>query len=92
MAQQRTESAGTDATRRFIQRIEEDKDWNSKVEDVEVTTREVGTAVSSGYERGVTERYSDPVTDLKQRLSMWGKYPHLRSSASTESHRSQLSH
>ncbi|RDW59569.1 putative isp4 protein-1 [Coleophoma cylindrospora] len=74
MAQPRAESAGTDATRRFIQKVEEDKDWNPKVDDVDVTTRELG--VSSGFERGVTERYSDPVTDLKQRLSMWDpNYP-----------------
>lgn len=52
-------------------RLEDDRDWNPKMDDVEVSSREVnaGTAVSR-YEKG--ERL-DPVTDLKQRLSLWGK-------------------
>lgn len=42
------------------------------MDDVDVSSREInaGTAVSR-YEKG-TER-PDPVTDLKQRLSLWGK-------------------
>jgi hypothetical protein len=53
-------------------RLEDDKDWNPKMDDVEVSSREIntGTAVSR-YEKA-SER-PDPVTDLKQRLSLWGK-------------------
>jgi hypothetical protein len=48
---------------------EDDKDWNPKMEDVDVSSREVnfGTAVSR-----FDSNRSDPVTDLRARLSTWG--------------------
>lgn len=51
--------------------MDDDKDWNPKIDDVDVTSREVapGTAVSR-FDN--TDRYSDPVSELRQRLSMWG--------------------
>ena len=39
--------------------IQDDLDWNPKMDDVEVTSRKLGN------------RRSDPVTDVKQRLSRW---------------------
>lgn len=46
----------------------DDKDWDPKMEEVDVNAREVKFAgQSTGYER------PDPVTDLKNRLSMWGE-------------------
>jgi hypothetical protein len=56
---------------RAYERLEDDKDWNPKMDDVEVSSREInaGTAISrheKAYER------PDPVTDLKQRLTLWG--------------------
>jgi len=61
-------------TRRAYEKYEDEKDWNSKMEDVDVTSREVniGTALSR-YD----SRRSDPVTDLKERLSTWGMCAHL---------------
>jgi hypothetical protein len=59
-------SGTTPKTRRF----EDGRDWNPKMIDVEVSSREVniGTAVS----RYDNDRL-DPLTDLKARLSTWGK-------------------
>jgi hypothetical protein len=59
-------------TRSFLRLEDDDKDWNPKIDDVEVSSREVmvGTAVSR-YDEKV-----DPVTDLKRRLSTWGKTTH----------------
>lgn len=47
---------------------EDEKDWNPKMDDVDVTSREldIGTAISR-YDT----RKSDPLTDLKARLSTW---------------------
>ena len=52
---------------------EDEKDWNPKMEDVAVSSREVkfGKAVSRFDPR------PDPVTDLKNRLSTWGMLPSL---------------
>lgn len=48
---------------------EDEKDWDPKMEEFDVKAREVKFAgQSTGYER------PDPVTDLKNRLSMWGEY------------------
>lgn len=57
---------------RTYARLEDDKDWNPKMDDVEVTSREIneGTVVSRH------EKRLDPVTDLKQRLSLWGMANH----------------
>jgi hypothetical protein len=61
-------SGTTPKTRPFVRL--DDKDWNPKMEDVEVSSREVniGTAVS----RYDNDPRPDPVTDLKARLSSWG--------------------
>lgn len=61
-------SSGTtnaDKARPWVQ-PEDDNDWNPKLDDVEVSSREVpiGTAVS--------DFQKDPVTDLKERLNSWG--------------------
>ena len=64
-------SGTTPKTRPFVRIEDDDKDWNPKMDDVEINSREVniGTAVSR-YE---IDPRPDPVTDLKQRLSSWGK-------------------
>jgi hypothetical protein len=64
-------SSGTTPKTRPSVKLEDDKDWNPKMEDVEVSSREVniGTAVS----RYDNDPRPDPVTDLKARLSSWGK-------------------
>jgi hypothetical protein len=54
--------------------LEDDKDWNPKMEDVEVSSREAGL----GNAKSRFDNKPDPVTDLKQRLSMWGKLLHWR--------------
>jgi hypothetical protein len=57
---------------RTYARLEDDRDWNPKMDDVDVSSREINAGIAvSRYEKG-TER-PDPVTDLKQRLSLWGK-------------------
>jgi hypothetical protein len=66
-------SSGTTNPRtRQYENLDDDKDWSPKVDDVEVSSRElnVGSAVSR-YDY----RQSDPVTDLKARLSTWGMSP-----------------
>ena len=67
-------SAGPISNSRSL-KLEDDKDRNPKMEDVEVTSREVqlGRAVSR-YE----DRRLDPVTDLKERLSLWGMFTRIR--------------
>jgi len=51
-------------------RMEDDGDWNPKMDDIEVSSREINSgAAVSRFEKA--ERL-DPVTDLKQRLSLWG--------------------
>ncbi|CZR61509.1 probable isp4 protein [Phialocephala subalpina] len=60
-------------TRQYTE-FNDDKDWNPKMDDVEVSSRElnIGAAVS----RYDNNRQSDPVTDLKERLSSWDpNYP-----------------
>ncbi|KAF8861288.1 small oligopeptide transporter-like protein [Acephala macrosclerotiorum] len=68
-------SSGTTNPRtRQYSELDDDKDWNPKMDDVEVSSRELnmGAAVS----RYDNNRQSDPVTDLKERLSMWDpNYP-----------------
>jgi hypothetical protein len=61
-------------SRPFV-KLEDDMDWNPKMEDVEVASREVqiGKAVSR-YE----DSRPDSITDLKQRLSVWGRFPQIR--------------
>lgn len=50
----------------------DDEDWGTKMDDIDVSTREImpGTAVSS-FNSGTEEL--DPVNDLKRRLTTWGK-------------------
>jgi hypothetical protein len=57
-------------TRSYV-RLEDDRDLNPKIDGIKVSSREIseGTAVS----RYDVKRL-DPVTDLKQRLSLWGKF------------------
>ena len=51
-------------------RMEDDRDWNPKMDDIDVSSREINSgAAVSRFEK--SERL-DPVTDLKQRLSLWG--------------------
>lgn len=66
-------SSGTTNPRtRQYSDFDNDKDWNPKMNDVEVSSRDldIGTAVS----RYDNNRQSDPVTDLKERLSAWGMF------------------
>ena len=62
-------SGTTNSLTRPYDKLEDDQDWNPKMEDVEVSSREIapGTAVSR------FENRTDPVTDLKNRLSTWGQ-------------------
>lgn len=64
-------SGTTPKTRPFVRLEDDDKDWNPKMDDVEVSNREVniGTAVS----RYGNDPRPDPVSDLKARLSLWGE-------------------
>ena len=69
-------SGTTPKTRTFVKLEDEDKDWNPKMEDVEVSSREmnIGTAVS----RYDNDSRPDPVTDLKARLDSWGEQIKLK--------------
>lgn len=60
-------SSGTAAlgTRKYAE-MDAEKDWNFKIDDFEVSTRE-GDSPS-----GNDARRPDPVTDLRQRLTLWG--------------------
>ncbi|OWP04008.1 small oligopeptide transporter [Marssonina coronariae] len=73
-AQQTGKSSGTTISRaRAYNELEDEKDWNAKMDDYEVDARGlgIGIAVSSNELHRL-----DPVTDLKQRLSMWDpNYP-----------------
>ncbi|KAH8672106.1 small oligopeptide transporter-like protein [Tricladium varicosporioides] len=65
--------SGTDSSRtRPNAKFEDDKDWNPKLDDLDVTSREL-------YRGNAVSRYDnrpDPVTDLKARLSTWDpNYP-----------------
>jgi hypothetical protein len=54
----------------------DDMDWNPKMGDIDVTSREIGTgsAISRFDKRSSLDSSGlDPVADLKNRLSMWGK-------------------
>lgn len=75
-------SSGTTgkSTTRPLDMIEDDKDWNPKIDDVEVSSREL----DQGNIKSRFESRPDPVTDLKQRLSMWGKY--MSSSSRVKEH------
>lgn len=66
-------SSGTTNPRtRKYSELDDDKDWNPKMDDVEVSSRELNIgAATSRYENN---RQSDPVTDLKARLSTWGMF------------------
>jgi hypothetical protein len=81
-------SGTTPKTPPFVKLQDDNKDWNPKVEDVVISSREVniGTAVS---------RYNndrpDPVTDLKARLSSWGKLIKAAPQQLLTIHRSKLS-
>lgn len=58
---------------RTYDRLEDDRDWNPKMDDVEVSSREINPGIAvPRYDKG-TERL-DPLTDLKQRLSLWGRF------------------
>lgn len=49
--------------------FEDEKDWDPKMEDVQVSSRELPMKTALlRYDDNV-----DPVTDLKRRLSRWGK-------------------
>lgn len=53
--------------------IAEDRDWNPRMDDVEITSRDL----NNGW-TGIRERNQvDPVTELKNRLSRWGIIPTL---------------
>lgn len=72
-----------------VERYEDEKDWNPKEDDVEVSSRELPIAAAMSRFEG---RRSDPVTDLKYRLSLWGKsHKYLVFVAHTNIPRSQLS-
>lgn len=60
---------------RTYERLEDDRDWNPKMDDVEVSSREISPGIAvSRYDKG-TESL-DPLTDLKHRLSLWDpNYP-----------------
>jgi hypothetical protein len=66
---EKSPGATSPQTRAIYGKYEDERDWNPKMDDVDVTSREIeiGTAVSR-YD----VRRSDPVTDLKARLSTWG--------------------
>jgi hypothetical protein len=66
-------SSGTTRLTRPNDKLEDDQDWNPKMDDVEVSSREIapGTAVSR-FEK------TDPVTDLKDRLSAWGQFQPIK--------------
>ena len=49
--------------------FDDEKDWNLKMDEFEVNTREIDDGFSAS---GNDARQLDPVTDLRQRLSMWG--------------------
>lgn len=72
-----TSSGTTNPTTRQYNELVDDKDWNSKIDDIEVSSREVniGTAVSR-YDN----RQSDPVSELKARLSTWGMFVEITKS------------
>lgn len=58
---------------RTYERLEDDRDWNPKMDDVEVSSREISPGIAvSRYDKG-TESL-DPLTDLKHRLSLWGRF------------------
>jgi hypothetical protein len=67
-------SAGPMSKSRPFVELEGDKDWNPKKEDVEVASREVQIGrAASRYE----DSRPDSVTDLKQRLSVWGRFSQI---------------
>ena len=53
--------------------FDDEKDWNLKMDDSEVNTREIDDRFPPS---GNDARQLDPVTDLRQRLSMWGMLDH----------------
>jgi hypothetical protein len=64
-------SGTTPKTRPFVRLEDDDQDWNPKMDDIEVSSREVNIGIAvSRYE---DDPRPDPVTDLKQRLKSWGE-------------------
>lgn len=67
-------SAGPKRKSRTFVKLETYSDWIPEKGNIDVTDREVqiGMAVSR-YEDSQT----DPITDLKERLSLWGMHSHI---------------
>jgi hypothetical protein len=61
-------SSGTAPSTRSL---DDDNDWNPKMEDVEVSSREAN--IGTAWSRYENDTRSDPVSDLKARLSLWGE-------------------
>lgn len=51
----------------------DDQDWDSKVDVVEVSGREIESSSSEARSGTVMGRRMSPVDDLKHRLSLWGE-------------------
>lgn len=51
----------------------DDQDWDSKVDVVEVSGREIGSSSSGANSQTPLGRRMSPVDDLKHRLSLWGE-------------------
>ena len=66
MSLQEEKSAGP-KTRPYM-RMQDDQDWNPKMEDVNVSSRDITDGAAMARLR------LDPVMDLKERLSRWGRF------------------
>jgi hypothetical protein len=66
-------SGTTPPSTRTYDRLEHDRDWNPKMDDVEVSSSEINPGIAVSRNDKETERL-DPVTELKQRLSLWGRF------------------